>query len=90
MTLRMKTEMVFETLVPTKRNHLTRLIARKNFIISIETYSPEKHQIVSNRVKNYVNGLVARMRKRKKFVQNSSQKTLKDGATLKYQAKKGR
>jgi hypothetical protein len=48
MTLRTKTEMVFETLVPTKRNHLTWLTARKNFVISIETYSLGKHHIVSN------------------------------------------
>jgi hypothetical protein len=32
-TLRTRTEMVFETLVSTKLNHLTRLIARENFII---------------------------------------------------------
>jgi len=34
-TLRMRTEMVFETLVFTKLNHLTRLIAQENFIKSL-------------------------------------------------------
>jgi hypothetical protein len=32
-TLRTRTEMVFETLVSTKLNHLTQLINRENFII---------------------------------------------------------
>jgi hypothetical protein len=36
-TLRTRTEMVFETLVFSPLNHLTRLTARENFISTLET-----------------------------------------------------
>jgi len=42
-TLRTRTEMVFETLVFSPLNHLTRLIARKNFIILSRRESNKSH-----------------------------------------------
>jgi hypothetical protein len=45
-TLRTRTEMVFETLVCSPLNHLTRLIARENFII-LSRRKSNKSQLVS-------------------------------------------
>jgi hypothetical protein len=42
-TLRTRTEMVFETLVYSQLNHLTRLIARENFIILSRRESNKSH-----------------------------------------------
>jgi hypothetical protein len=44
-TLRTRTEMVFETLVCSPLNHLTRLIARENFIILSRRESNKSHYI---------------------------------------------
>jgi hypothetical protein len=43
--LRTRTEMVFETLVPTKLNHLTRQIARENVIILSRRESIKSYKI---------------------------------------------
>jgi hypothetical protein len=57
--VRTRTEMVFKTLVSTKLNHLTRLIARENFIILTRQESINSY---INILKSALNSLVTNLK----------------------------